>query len=249
MVAGIAVLMLGAVAVVAFFAHRLYVSSPDYRRGVEQDLVEKVVPGETYEKLKQTIGTGPDYSFRLPTGNTIHQYERQWETLQLLENASGMVLSVGVYAKDKEFKPTVALGGQRITLNAPVDRAAPRFLPAAANAYCGAHKSGYFEGYFPMPNAFKAMNFVVGASNAESELDLRSMCGQLGGTLCSAPQVPTENALSPEFAECLLATPGGQRIRRETAASVIVYTAPGAALVDDMLFPPDVVAAGAVNFR
>jgi len=249
-VVGVIAALAAVVVPVAFLGHHLYVSSPAQRRAEEQRRVERLVPGETYEHLRATFGASPDYSFKLPTGNVIHQFEREWETVQVLENPSGMVLSVGLYAKDSRFRPVVALGGVRIELNSATPaNAVPGFPPVAAIGYCGAHKAGYLEAHYPLPNAMGARNVVVGAGNAETDrISVTALCGDLGASGCQSADFRDGSEISPDYAACLLGTESGRRLRDTQPISVIVHTAPGGAVIPDMLHPPDVVAAGAVNF-
>ncbi|MGW2698758.1 hypothetical protein [Streptomyces sp. NPDC001340] len=236
------VIVIAATTVVAI---HLYTSSDGYKRDSEQKIVEQLVPGVAYGRIQQRLGGIADYSAKLPDGNTIHQYDRKWETLQFLESSSGMVLSTGIYAKSANFRPTIKLGGWHVKLNdSTIARALQPFIPAAVNAYCGAHKAGYFEAYYPMPNATDARSVVTGVSDADTTgISTDRLCQLLGGVRCDAPDSAYENEVSASYATCLLSSSAGRKLRKEMTPSVVIYTAPGGTISGDMLRPPDQFAS------
>ncbi|MFF7181128.1 hypothetical protein [Streptomyces sp. NPDC008121] len=245
----VVVAVLAVTAGLFWFGRQLYTSSPGYRMAAEERLLTELVPGRGYYRIQQALGTEPDHSVALPSGNRLHQYEREWETVQVVEGASGTALSVGVYTKDPEFRPALVLGGRDLRLNATtVAEAVSPFLPAAALGYCGAHKGGYLEGYYPMPNAYGTRNVVVGVSNAQSAaIDTSRVCAALAAAPCAIPESKYDNVLSAAYAGCLLRSRDFRTAREGITVTALVHTAPGAAVVPDMLHPPDVVAGGALS--
>ncbi|MFD7927774.1 hypothetical protein [Streptomyces sp. NPDC059742] len=199
--------------------------------------------------MNQLLDSEPSFSTKLPSGNKLHQYEREWETLQFIESPSGTTLSAAIYSKDPSFRPTMSVGGPSIQLNVTtVTNAVPLRSPAAANAYCGVHKGGYFEAYYPMPNAYRTQNIVVGASSAETEtISLSASCEALMKSECDASDSKYDNEVSEEVARCLEKSPDVREMRRHLKVSVLILTAPGEQLAPDMLYPPDVVAGGAIK--
>ncbi|NDK29405.1 hypothetical protein FSY75_34230 [Streptomyces sp. TR1341] len=236
------VILITATTVVAI---HLYTTSDGYKRDAEQKVVEQLIPGAAYGRIQQKLGTVADYSANLPDGNIIHQYERKWETLQFLENPSGIVLSTGIYAKSADFHPAIKLGGWHVKLNdSTISETLKPFIPTAANAYCGAHKAGYFEAYYPMPNATDARSVVTGISNADTEgISVDRFCKLLVDVHCNAPDSPYQNQVSAAYATCLLSSSSGRKLRQEMTPSVVIYTAPGGSISGDMLRPPDQFAS------
>jgi hypothetical protein len=229
----------------AWLGYRTYTSSDGYRIRSEEDLVQGLSPGQGYYRINQSLRTEPSFSTRLPSGNRVHQYERDWETLQFVESPSGGTLSMAIYSKDPAFRPKISLGGLTVQLNVTsVADAAPLGSPTAAHAYCGAHKGGYFEAYYPMPNAYRAQNMTVGASNAETEkISLSAPCGALHKSGCEAEPIKYDNELSEDLARCLERSPDIRAMRHQLKASALIFTAPGEKLISDMLYPPDVIAS------
>jgi hypothetical protein len=244
----VAVAVLAGVAGLCWLGRHLYTSGSGYRMAAEGRLLAELVPGQGYYKIQQALGTEPDYSVGLPSGNRLHQYDREWETVQVVESPSGTALSVGVYTKTPDFRPALVLGGRDLRLNSTtVAEALAPFLPVAAHGYCGAHKAGYLEGYYPMPNAYQTRNVVIGVSNARSAaIDTSRACAALSAAACTPPLPKHDNRLSETYASCLLRSQDFSAARKDMAVSVLVFTAPGAAVVPDMLYPPDVVEGGAL---
>ncbi|MFI6685591.1 hypothetical protein [Streptomyces sp. NPDC050485] len=122
--------------------------------------------------------------------------------------------------------------------------------PVSANGYCGAHKAGYFEAHYPMPNAYRTQNIVVGASNAETEhINLSQPCGAMLSTNCVMPADSYNNKLSEDFAHCLAKSPSIQEMRKSLKVSVLIFTAPSEQVIPDMLYPPDVVSGGSIKTK
>ncbi|MFF3592143.1 hypothetical protein ACFYYI_34120 [Streptomyces sp. NPDC002387] len=224
----------------AWLSYHLYTSSDSYRMRAEEVLLGDLKPGQGYYKINQMLGSEPDYSIRLNSGNKLHQYEREWETLQVLEDKAGATLSIGIYAKIPTFRPSTAIGGLNIQINATtIGHVGAPLPPAAANAYCGAHKGGYFEAYYPMPNALGARNLVVGISNANSNINVSQACGIEKASKCEAPDTAPDNRLFESFARCILRSRNAQIIRNELKISALIVTSPGQGVIPDMLYPPD----------
>jgi hypothetical protein len=92
-------------------------STAEHKIQKEQKLVQRLIPGTEFERIKQKLRAQPDYSFKLPSGNTIYQYERKWETLQFVKDPAGATVSTGVYSKSPDFHAAWTLGSGGITLN------------------------------------------------------------------------------------------------------------------------------------
>lgn len=236
----VAVILVAVLGLLAWLTYHLYTSSDGYRMRAEEKLLRELKPGQGYYKINEKLQSEPDYSIKLKSGKTLHQYERQYETLQILVNKAGTTLSIGIYAKTSEFRPSVQIGGIDVRLNATtIGRAVAPFSPAAANAYCGAHKAGYFEAYYPMPNALEARNLVVGLSNANSNIDVSDACKVEAESKCEAPDDPVENKVFKGFAKCVVKSRSAQALRNELKTTVLIVTAPAQEITRDMLYPPD----------
>src|SRR5262249_18925499 len=118
--------------------------TPTFEMRHEEALVSQLVPGETSDKMVQVLGSVPDYKEALKSSNTLYIFNRKWETLQLLVDRSGTVLSMGVYAKVSAFQLNLPPG---VTLNGPsvsVQEPNPYSL-VSAYGFCGADAVAYYE--------------------------------------------------------------------------------------------------------
>ena len=97
------------IAVVTNIINHLQASRPPSKLHAEEKMVGQLVAGQDYARLSQIIRVPADYKVKLASGNNLYQYERNWETLQLLVGPSGKVLSVGVYAKTTLFRPRISV--------------------------------------------------------------------------------------------------------------------------------------------
>lgn len=231
------------------FINHLQAPRPPSKLQVEEKMVGQLVAGENYTRLSQIIRVPADYEVKLASGNRLYQYERNWETLQLLVSPSGKVLSVGVYAKTPVFRPRISLGAtsEKIALDERLSSqhlpVLPSLLPDRMNAYCGAHKAGYFEAYDNLPNALDARSLAFGISDAETNLiNVSAVCS--AGTLLSrcgslVPPSPYDNQVYSTYARCLLSSSIGRSIHYKLTPSVLIVTAPLQAIIPDMLYPPD----------
>jgi hypothetical protein len=222
--------------------HHPHYSSPLL---VEEEMVGQLVAGMDYARLRHVIGVAADYSAKLSSGNELYQYERNWESLQLLVSQSGRVLSVGIYAKTTNFQPKVrfATAGDTLTLNEPVNALA--FIgPYGMNAYCGAHKAGYFLAYPLQPAALGASGFVIGASDAEAPMNIYPACSmERLFPRCRLPPPSSlySNNMSASYASCVFSSSIGRRAFAKIVPSVIIVTTPQQGITSDMLYPPDEV--------
>jgi hypothetical protein len=222
---------------------------PPSKLQVEEKMTGQLVAGEDYARVSHIIGVPADYQVKLASGNRLYQYERHWETLQLVVGPSGKVLSVGVYAKTPVFRPRILLGttSGRISLNKSMSSQhfpiLSSLLPDRMNAYCGAHKAGYFEAYDDLPNALAARSVVVGISDAETSLiNVSAACSAeslLSRCAPVAPPSPYDNHVYSSYARCMLSSSIGRRIHYKLTPSVLIVTAPAQKIVPDMLYPPD----------
>jgi hypothetical protein len=208
-------------------------STETYKREQEERLVSRLVPGQDSLRIVQIIGGTPDYGRKLPSGNTLYQYRRQWEDLQLLVDPDGRVLSVGVYAISTDFHPALRLGGYPLTLNRS-QVVFPQERPAVANGYCGARPTT------PCPTRTRAQSLVSGVSDATSTaVDVHDVC-----KIADVCQIfLQDNEVSAQYVNCVVASPEPSRLRSHLTASVLIVTAPGQDVIGDMLWPPDDVGS------
>jgi hypothetical protein len=213
-------------------------SSESYKRDQEERLVARLAPGQDWLRIVQLIGSSPDYHRRLPSGNTLYQYQRPWENLQVVVDPDGRVLSVGVYAISTDFHPTLRLGdspGYPVTLNrSPV--VFPEERPTAANGYCGAHKAGYFEAYYPMANAYGGRNLVSGVSDATTTaVDVGDACKI--ADICGS--LPQDNQGRRPVRRLRARLTGGAAAAVASDRKRAHHHGSRAGRTDDMLWPPD----------
>ncbi|GAA2219896.1 hypothetical protein GCM10010400_76690 [Streptomyces aculeolatus] len=237
LVAGLA--MLG---FLAWLSYHLYTSSESYHMRAEEELLRDLKPGKTYSKIDQELGSsGPDYTVTLDSGNKLHQYERKWEVIQVLEDKGGTALSIGVYAGTQKFHPSLEMGTFSVRLNdTTVDRVQERsgLPPEAANKYCAAHKIGYLESY-TLPIA-DGGDIVVG-SYADGNLSTgssASICDIKVTKKSCYPPLDTDK-VSKAYAECIAKSRNAQAIRNKLQLTFFIVAAPGREITRDMLKPPD----------
>jgi hypothetical protein len=230
-------------------------SSSSFKRHNEEKMVARLAPGHEFGQLAQFIGAQPDRKITLTSGGKIYQYERQWEDIQLLVGADDQVLSVGIYGKDSSFHPVISTGDSSpITLGEThFQNALSNEDPGRVNAYCGLHTFGYFEAYEDRSIAVGGGSVVVGLSSDVSPFvglsstdtfayDLSGICLLVANSRCSRPDLADHNDLSPDYAQCLLATPQGKQFRRNSVISMVLITQRSQKVTTDMLHPPDEVA-------
>lgn len=219
-----------------------YGISNDLTKGLrdEEKLVSSLAAGQDFSRFASALGP-PDT--KRPSGKyLVYQFERRRETLQAVVNQLGEVVSYAVYAKTNDFHPRFEHGAP-ITLNTTtVDRGLGGSADGlAANAYCGAHKAGYFE-YFGGDNAVQARYFVLGVSDAETtEISTIPICRALMGGLANCPAGYGDD-LSSRTLACFRSAPAGRRLLATLRASVYIETASGLPLLPVMLYPPDEAA-------
>lgn len=199
----------------------------------EQGMVSLLIAGDDYAKLSEIIGRNPDVHYRLRSGNTMYQYNRTWEYIDLLVDSTGRVLSVGIYTKTTSFKPTLDAGGYSIKLNGPsiVDQASA----VGAFGNCGGNMALYFFEEFPLAMANQQVSFSLGWVN--SYLSVPSDACVATGTLVLSPKgcakFNSAAWFSSQFMDCLNASGAGRRIA-QLSPSVAIVTAPGRSLIPDM---------------
>jgi hypothetical protein len=215
--------------------------------------VEKRLTDE--EKLAASVSAGQDFSgfqakLGVPTTKRrfgkylIYQWERRRESLQAVVNKDGVVVSYAVYANTRNFHPTFAAGGKFMLNSTAVGRgleAAPDAV--AANFYCGAHQTGYFE-KFGTTEAVGGRYFVLGIYNGgPSLIDAGAVCEAAldrGLSRCYNPSgdLNARNDLTSGVLSCIKSADVGRKLRSTATASVYIETAPYTSLLRVMLFPP-----------
>ncbi|WP_369779883.1 hypothetical protein [Streptomyces sp. R33] len=144
----------------------------------EKALIQKLRPGETFTRAIEIMKEKPHYKMPLPSGNTIHQYDREWERVQLLVSPTGEVLSVGIFVHNRKFQPEIKIGTARAVLNR--DTFDKFGLPMFAFGSCAVHSSSYYEGYSGVANAGGGGSHAVGVTDSH-----RGELNTAGG--CSVP--------------------------------------------------------------
>jgi hypothetical protein len=226
----------------------LFSAKPLSKVQLEEKMVRDLIPGESYSRLSEVIKSSPNYEKKLPSGNRLYQYERPWETLQLVVSPVGKVLSVGMYAKSDKFRASIGIQLPKIVLNKTlISRAVAPFAPDRINLYCGARREGYIEAYDGLSNALEARALVVGVVGDEDtpgitpSLDCRmeislAFSGQCGRHLVL-------NYVSACYAQHYLTSPQARLMRKNSVVSMVIATAPGyQKIIRDMLYPPSDVA-------
>jgi hypothetical protein len=218
-----------------------HLKSSSQGRHAEERMVGRLAPGHGLKRLAEIIGSTADRELRLRSGNTLAQYERQWETIQLLADPAGAVISGGVYAKKPDFHPKIIVGRSKLILGRTrmggVSLGQP---PSAAGAYCGAHQAGYFEEYEDVSIGDGGDSVVVGLSDVHSSgIDVADACSLAQLPRCSPPlDNAGGNVMSASYESCLRRSSAAQDLRNAMPISVVIIT-PLQKITPDMLHLPD----------
>jgi hypothetical protein len=214
---------------------------------LEEKMVHDLIPGESYSRLNEVIKSSPDYEKKLPSGNRLYQYERPWETLQLVVSPVGKVLSVGMYAKSDKFRASIGIQFPKIVLDKTlISKAVASSTPDRINLYCGARREGYIEAYDDLPNALEARALAVGVVG---DLDTPGITPSLDCRMDSSFAFSGQcahlalNYVSKCYARRFLSSPYARLMRNNSVVSVVIATARGyQKIIPDMLYPPSDVA-------
>lgn len=201
----------------------------------EENLVSQLVPGYEYDRLQQIIGAFPDIKIPLPSGNTMYQFNRQWEYIDLLVN-DGRVLSVGVVGRTKNFRPTLYDDGTSVTVNGPPIAQQVNYSSiAGANGECATSGISFFYEGFPIGSPLHDISVVLGWDDTPLAATVpTSVCSAfIAGNKCDEFD-QTTSGLSLKYSNCLNGLGLLQGIGR-LSPSVVVVTAPGQSIIPDML--------------
>jgi len=197
-------------------------------------MVSLLIAGDTYARLQQIIGPLPDMQQTFKSGDTLYQFNRPWEFIDLLVS-DGRVLSVGVYAKTAAFKATLDASGYSVTVNGPsVQQQANGNSAAGAVGNCGGNiGASLFEG-FTLPMAGQVSSFVLGWVQSRW-LDIPQAACAAVFPLNKCDKLDSiSDGLSRGFVDCLNSSSTGQRID-ELSPSVVIVTAPYQRVLPEML--------------
>ncbi|MFG2525691.1 hypothetical protein [Streptomyces sp. NPDC048527] len=208
----------------------------------EEKLVEQLRPGQTLERTTEIMDDKPHYSQRLESKNRIYQYNRKWERIQLLVDPDNItVLSVGIYADKKDFRPSFLHGYAHLTINRTTyEQALGDTEPSFVFANCGVHSGSYFEGYLGLGETAGASDIAVGVHDSfRGNVSMEPPCGSIQAAPEGCVPVALEVKKHPE---CLTSAPAGN-FRKSTPIAALVLTKQ-LKLTDDMFQSPYVVAGG-----
>lgn len=208
----------------------------------EQKLVQRLVAGQSFNRAVQIMDEQPHYTVRLASGNTMHQYDREWERIQLLVDPANRVLSVGIFAEEPEFRPSFQLGAIKPVLNRdPYSMLSSD--PVYAFGGCAGTSSEYFE-WQTLPNAAGGGSVAVGAHDSgRGSLRMTEVCNGLRAVprSCIADSFEEARARSAADHSCLTSSHAGD-FRHTTAFSAVILSRES--MTSDMFQPPHIVAQG-----
>ncbi|MGV9253247.1 hypothetical protein [Streptomyces sp. NPDC003697] len=212
----------------------------------EQSLVVQLHPGERFDRLTQIMGEEPNYSLPVGSGATVYQYDRKWESIQLITDRTKYVKAVVVYAHSGKFQPSFDVGGNKVTLNrTPIQQLSRPDSgfghPGFVFGFCAAHAVYYFEGYPFLPNAAGGGSFAVGATHIYSGDPDVKVCMTLDKLNCPDDFQPSFT-VQGDHAKCI-DTPKAVQLRSEVDVSTIVLSTESE-LDSDMFTLPHIVARG-----
>lgn len=204
--------------------------TPTFEMHHEEALVSQLAPGETFDKMVQVLGSVPNYKEALKSGNTINIFNRKWETLQLLVDRSGTVLSMGVYAKVSAFQlnlpPGVTLNGPSIAAQEPNP-----YTLVSAYGFCGADAVAYYEVH-SSARAVGSYSVILGTIDSGFS---PSSCEAVNRCMRTARGQYFTPKLSRTMLSCMTTTSAGRKWRTELSPSMIIVVAPGQKVTSDML--------------
>lgn len=201
---------------------------PAMNRHFEGRVLDGVDVYMTYDQIRAILDEEP---YVQKTGrHRIYQFDRDLDVIQVVEDADGRVLSLGVYTKDPEYAPAVSDWSY---LGDPLARfvADAGDQPDDTITGCGAKSAAYVMLYRFDDAARNFQSVAIGVSGgvpgsaidegAPCRIDDDPSCGG-AGTAC----LPEERFLA------------------ETRASMMVVTRPDQPIIPEMLCPPDQVRRG-----
>lgn len=204
----------------------------------EEHMVSQLIAGDNYARLMQIIGTQPDTQYAPDPGETIYEFNRTWEYIDLLVKG-GAVQSVGVYAKTPSFKATLSAGGCPVTVNGPSLSAQTHDLASSAGAAAnsgGQIGNGYYEGFY-LPMACEQAAFLLGWELDSRSNDFPSAAFQAGSFNSGCTKYHTYSdgmaTLSPGLLMCLSKLQNWRQIN-DSSPSVVIVVAPGQDLLPEM---------------
>jgi hypothetical protein len=216
---------------------------PQVQRRHEESKVGQLVPGQDYTRVLQSLGEVPHYHQRLRSGRTLYVFDRRWEYLQFLVDDSGRVLSIGVYAKTRSFKPRLYAGSASFILNrdslSGYSSGAIDMVGAAG--FCMASNAAYVEGY-RLSHVDEFRSIIAGWMEVTQTHDDAPVCEMLGDrdSPCSAlaGRPPGQTGLSVGLINCVKRSAIGREVQARLIPSVVIVTAPNQTILPDMLVQP-----------
>lgn len=204
----------------------------------EQGLISRLIPGDDYDYLRQIIGAVPAITLPPISGNTLYQFNRPWEYIDLLVNA-GRVLSVGVAAKTGNFKPTLHTNGSfSVIVNGPpIAQQANNGSLVGAVGECGGNTFESFDEGFSLPLLAGAGSVVFGwvwDSVLTKVIPEPACLAVWPANRCTQFDPMSTGSLSLRYADCLNTIKFGQEIGR-LSPSVVIVVAPGQSIIPEML--------------
>lgn len=204
----------------------------------EQGLISRLIPGDDYDYLRQIIGAVPEITLPPISGDTLYQFNRPWEYIDLLVNA-GRVLSVGVAAKTGNFRPTLHTSGSfSVIVNGPpIAQQANSESLIGAVGECGGNTFEYFDEGFSLPLSAGAGSFIFGwdSDSVLSKLIPGPACLAVWPiNRCTQFDHASTGNLSLRYADCLSTIKFGQEIGGLSPSEAIVV-APGQSIIPEMM--------------
>ncbi len=208
----------------------------------DEHMVSLLIPGDNYARLQQIIGPQPDLQQTFKSGDTLYQFNRQWEYIDLLVS-HGRTLSVAVYAKTTAFKATLDASGYSVTVNGSTIAQQADASAIGAVGNCGGNiGASFFEG-FALPMANEQASFALGW--------IQSRWLNIPQAACSAEfpvnrcdKLDSFAGLSLGFLDCLNESKIGEGVG-DLRPSVAIVTAPGQSILPEMLdYGPLTIGAG-----
>jgi hypothetical protein len=213
---------------------------PFYKEHQEERLVSELVTVGTFARTVQLLGAEPDYESQPLPGETLYDFERPWEEIQILvSDPTDSVMSVGIYAKTTSFKTN--LYGD-ISLNGPLGNQGLSYLePVSAAGSCGASWSYYFQIYNDLPdvdaNRSIALGILADSDTNAVGLGDSALCHDISSPRqCSRrAEASADTSDSVGLFECLESFSNWGHIQATLPAAVVIVTAPHQSVTSAML--------------
>lgn len=201
-------------------------------------MVSLLKPGDDYAKIVQIIEAVPNAHEQLKheqlkSGRIIYQFDRSWEYIDLLVSRDS-VLSIGIYAKNSDFKPILDEGGKSITLNGqPISHQTSYSSVLGASGECGGSSGGYYYEGYSLPHVYNFGSYLLGWEIPGSLMP-DTVCLVVSPSSQCSKDTTASLTLSMNLFNCITNSKEGRSAQTTLSPSVVILVKPGNSILPDM---------------